>query len=614
MNQQLELSVLIATHNRRELLRRCLDSLSRQTQDPATFEVIVADDGSSDGTAEMAEGFEAPFRLRVLRLEKEGRAHAHNAAIAVAEGARCLFLDDDMIASPELVEGHVEAHRSDPQSVGVGAITQQPPEGRDWYAHTHAKSWNAHFEEFANREPHWTDCYGANLSLPREVLVDLGGVATDVLTGEDLDLACRLYDSGCRPTYLPNAHGVHDDQKRCRRMLGDARLQGAAHLELLASLPGARELPARLVRAGGTQGDRPAPPPHRPARAADAARPHGTLHPRLRSRAALVLVRPQVRLLAWGTGARQPRRMDAAHRRRHRGGLPGDSAIADVVPERPHRAAAVNDPPEAELSVLIASHNRRDLLRRCLESLSRQTQDPATFEVIVADDGSSDGTAEMAEAFEAPYSLAVLRLEKSSHAAAQNAAIELTTAPRCLLLDDDMIASPELVAEHVAAHRRDPTCIGVGTITQQPPKGRDWYARTHAKSWNLHYEEFDRRPAHWTDCYGANLSVPREALVDNGGISVEVPTGKDLDLGFRLSQAGCTPTYLPGAHGIHDDQKRRRRMLQDAERQGAMHLELSHRHPERAPDLLDWDGREGPRSSSCAACSSPSGSRPRRWR
>ena len=65
-----QLSVLIASHNRRELLRRCLDSLARQTQDPATFAVIVADDGSTDGTADMVASFEAPFRLSLLRLEK----------------------------------------------------------------------------------------------------------------------------------------------------------------------------------------------------------------------------------------------------------------------------------------------------------------------------------------------------------------------------------------------------------------------------------------------------------------------------------------------------------------------------------------------------------------
>jgi glycosyltransferase involved in cell wall biosynthesis len=246
-----------------------------------------------------------------------------------------------------------------------------------------------------------------------------------------------------------------------------------------------------------------------------------------------------------------------------------------------------------ELTVIVASHNRREMLRRGLESLAEQTADPASFEVIVADDGSEDDTAEMAEAFEAPYPLLVLRLPKRGHAAAQNSALEHARAPRVLLLDDDMVASPELVAAHVAAHAKDPTCIGIGAITQQLVVANDWYAHAHAHAWNAHYEEFDHRPAHWTDCYGANLSAPRAALEAVGGVDLAVPTGKDLDLGFRLTKAGCTPIYLPDAHGVHDDQKRSEKMLADAARQGRMHLELCRRDPERTADQLDWSARSG---------------------
>jgi GT2 family glycosyltransferase len=253
----------------------------------------------------------------------------------------------------------------------------------------------------------------------------------------------------------------------------------------------------------------------------------------------------------------------------------------------------MSEAPAPELSVIIATHNRRELLRRCLESLSAQTQDPATFEVIVADDGSGDGSAEMAAALSPPFPYRVLALPKRGHSATQNAAIEIAEAATCLLLDDDVIASPELVAAHIEAHREIPAAIGIGAITQKPPSARDWYAHTHARSWNAHYEEFAFREAHWTDCYGANLSMPRWALVEVGGVSTEVPKGKDLDLAFRLCQAGCAPTYVPRAQVVHDDQKRRPRMLEDAAREGAMHLELSRRHPERAEALLDWSDRAG---------------------
>jgi glycosyltransferase involved in cell wall biosynthesis len=252
-------------------------------------------------------------------------------------------------------------------------------------------------------------------------------------------------------------------------------------------------------------------------------------------------------------------------------------------------------PSPPKVSVLIASHNRRDLLRRCLDSLGRQTQDPGTFEVIVADDGSSDGTAEMLAAMETEFRLRVLRLAKGGQQAAQTAALQVAQAPVCLLLDDDVIPSPELIAEHLAAHLDNPMAIGVGALTQQPVAARDWYAHAFAKGLSEHYEELAKRPANWTDCYGGNLSCPRETLLQIGGFAVNLARANDFDLAFRLCRAGCVPRYLPRARGIHDDQKRAASMLGDARRQGQMHVELSNRYPEAEPDLLDWAAGAGPR-------------------
>ena len=133
------LSVLIATHNRRELLQRCLGTLAAQDEPPQSFEVVVADDGSTDGTAAMAEAFEAPFRLRVLPLERQRQPRTLNAAVAAAEGEIGLIRDDDVIAAPSLVSEHIRAHREDPMTIGVGKIVQQAPDRRDWYAETQAR-------------------------------------------------------------------------------------------------------------------------------------------------------------------------------------------------------------------------------------------------------------------------------------------------------------------------------------------------------------------------------------------------------------------------------------------------------------------------------------------
>lgn len=251
-------------------------------------------------------------------------------------------------------------------------------------------------------------------------------------------------------------------------------------------------------------------------------------------------------------------------------------------------------PAEPELSVIVATHNRRDLLRRCIDSLARQTAPPTSFEVIVADDGSNDGTTAMAEALRPPFRIRILELPKSGHAVAQNAAIELAAAPYCLLLDDDVIASPDLVGGHIEGHRQHPGAIGIGSLTQRPVDAQDWFAHAVARGWSEHYDDLERRPAHWTDCYGANLSFPTAAIRELGAVSTDIPSAKDFDLALRLCAAGLTPVYFPHAHGVHDDQKRSSKMLVDAQRAGRMHVELSRRFPAAAPELLDWQGGAGP--------------------
>lgn len=228
------LSVLIASHNRRELLRRSLESLCAQTQSAEDFEVVIADDGSEDGSAEMVETFEAPFRLRLLRLAKGGKSAAVNAALAAAEGEVCLFLDDDIVASPALVAEHLAAHREEPRAIGIGALTQQPPVARDWFAYAYARSWDARYGELEGKQPDWTDCYGGNLSAPRAMLEQIGGFDTELVAVEDLDLGFRLVGAGGIPRYLPRAHGLHDDQKLRGRMLADTERFGsfcAAYVE-----------------------------------------------------------------------------------------------------------------------------------------------------------------------------------------------------------------------------------------------------------------------------------------------------------------------------------------------------------------------------------------------
>src|SRR4029434_1432555 len=94
------------------MLAKCLKLLSPRECDRSLYEVIVADDGSSDATRATAEQFAAcgPPRIRYLYQENARATAARNRAISVARGAILLLINDDTIATPTMLAEHLAMH------------------------------------------------------------------------------------------------------------------------------------------------------------------------------------------------------------------------------------------------------------------------------------------------------------------------------------------------------------------------------------------------------------------------------------------------------------------------------------------------------------------------
>lgn len=241
-----------------------------------------------------------------------------------------------------------------------------------------------------------------------------------------------------------------------------------------------------------------------------------------------------------------------------------------------------------ELSVLIATHDRREMLLRCLGELDAQTLSAERFEIVVAIDGSTDGTAAAVRELALGPAVEVLELPKTGKAGVLNAAIEAARGDVCLFLDDDVIPSAGLVGEHLAAHLADRRTIGIGALTQVAPKRRDPYAETFAANWNARYAGLEAGSVDWGDVYGGNFSAPRADLLAVGGIDPELPAIEDLELGYRLWRHGCTPRYLPAATAVHDDDKPGAKVLAAEERYGAFCSRFVRKHPGTRRKLLGW--------------------------
>ncbi|WP_353856408.1 glycosyltransferase family 2 protein [Bacillus sp. Bos-x628] len=110
MNEKPKVSVIIPSYNAKERLEGSLYSLTLQETD-VPFEVIVADNGSTDGTMEMLEKIELNYPFKKVRIPvNQGIAKGRNDAIREAEGDLLIFHDSDMLAEPQFIQKHAEAH------------------------------------------------------------------------------------------------------------------------------------------------------------------------------------------------------------------------------------------------------------------------------------------------------------------------------------------------------------------------------------------------------------------------------------------------------------------------------------------------------------------------
>jgi GT2 family glycosyltransferase len=204
-------SVVTPTFDRRASLERLLGSLARQLFPADDFEVIVVDDGSSDGTVDHLRRARYPFALKFAQQPHRGPASARNLGVAQATGRLVLFLDDDVIAPPALVAQHVKAHAASPDSVVIGPMS--PPEGwrrPSWIRWEEAKlrrQYDAMVAGVYRCTPR--QLFTANASLPRDRFLASGGFDPAFIRAEDVELGYRLRDLGMRFVFEPAAEVIH---------------------------------------------------------------------------------------------------------------------------------------------------------------------------------------------------------------------------------------------------------------------------------------------------------------------------------------------------------------------------------------------------------------------
>jgi GT2 family glycosyltransferase len=241
-----DVSVCIANWNCREMLRACLESLLDREQG-ARLEVVVVDNGSTDGAADMVEQ-DFPDVILFRNAANRGFARANNQAARRSQGRYLLFLNNDTLV-PEGTVGRLLAYaRAHPE---VGLLGPRLSNGRGQYQvsyrlrptlgtflhRTSLLRWTglfrARYRHYRRQDfdPHTVRpvevLMGAAMLLPRQVFFDCGGWDEDyVFGGEDLDLSLRVSRRHA-VVYLPQVEIVHFGRASTRQHIGFASTQMA---------------------------------------------------------------------------------------------------------------------------------------------------------------------------------------------------------------------------------------------------------------------------------------------------------------------------------------------------------------------------------------------------
>ncbi len=204
-----------------------------------------------------------------------------------------------------------------------------------------------------------------------------------------------------------------------------------------------------------------------------------------------------------------------------------------------------------DLSVVVPTYRRPVTLRRVLDRLAGQEAD---FEVLVVDDPAADDAAAVAAAIgERPYPVRQLH-SGFGPAPKRNVGWRAAAAPLVLFLDDDVLPGPRLLAEHLAAHRREPadTVAVLGSLEWARELRVTPFMRFVERGLQFDYAGIPGDDAGWGRFYTANVSVKRALLERSGGFDEGFAFAyEDLELARRLHDLGMTLRYVPAARAEH---------------------------------------------------------------
>lgn len=257
------ISVCLAVYNRKANLRRVLAALDKQ--DFRDFEVIVADDGSTDNPVEVCQEFSNRLNISYCWQKHDGYrlTFVRNMGAKMAKGEALLFLDSDVMLNPAALSHYNNHHTMNPEAIISGRYDWMKPMDFSVEDVYNPENWEKIIKEempslsmgelkgiigpdpraktypdgpYFNdkiRDHFCMDLFGGNLLIPAKVYWAVGGQDENMVGhgGEDCELGMRLQEAGYKAIFTEKTIGYHIYHDRNQQRNTEEVIKNIAYLE-----------------------------------------------------------------------------------------------------------------------------------------------------------------------------------------------------------------------------------------------------------------------------------------------------------------------------------------------------------------------------------------------
>lgn len=235
------------------------------------------------------------------------------------------------------------------------------------------------------------------------------------------------------------------------------------------------------------------------------------------------------------------------------------------------------------VSVIIPTYNRKNSLTATLDSLADLDYPKDRYEVVVVGDGSRDGTEDTIRGIKGrlPYSLSYHAQEKKGISAAKNLGIREAGGDLLVFTDDDCIFEKDWLSRLIG-HLDSPDVGAVGGPDRSPSdasffaRSVDYTVTSFAGTGGVRRKEGVRLAKYYPR--GCNIAFPQAVIEKAGGYDETLAAGEEIELDYRIRQAGYLLKYAPDAPVWHKRRGSLLGFLRQMYSRGYTRVELARRH------------------------------------